>query len=349
MHALTFHNLRDIRYTEAPDPAILAPADAIVRVQFTAVCGSDLHIYHGRESGLDVGTVMGHEFVGEIVETGTAVRRLRKGDRVVSPFTTNCGQCYYCRIGLTCRCEQGQLYGWVEGGHGLHGAQAEYVRVPLAEATLVPYDAGIDAGQALLTGDIMATGYFCADQAEVKPEGVYAVVGCGPVGLMAILGARARGAERVYAIDGIDERLAWAQQLGAMPIDFRAASPVEVLRAATQGRGADAVMEAVGSPEAGLLAYELVRPGGIISTVGVHTSPHFSFSPIDAYNKNLTYKIGRCPARHYMERLLHQIGEGQIDLSPFLARQMSLRDGAEAYARFDRKEPGYLKVLLAVE
>lgn len=349
MHALTFQGIHDIRYSTTPDPILLAPTDAIVKVQYTAVCGSDLHIYHGRETGLDDGTVMGHEFVGEIVETGTAVKHLKKGDRVVSPFTTNCGTCYYCRTGLTCRCERGQLYGWVEGGQGLHGAQAEYVRVPLADATLVTYAAGIDARQALLTGDIMATGYYCADQAEVKPEGVYAVLGCGPVGLMAILGAKARGATQLYAIDSIPERLEWARTFGAIPLDFRVADPVEQLRAATQGRGADAVMEAVGSPQAGKLAYQLVRPGGIISTVGVHTSPHFSFSPVDAYNKNLTYKIGRCPARHYMNKLLNQLGEGHLDLSAFLAKQMPLSAGTEAYERFDKKEAGYLKVLLAAE
>ncbi|MDX2245796.1 MAG: alcohol dehydrogenase family protein [Bacteroidia bacterium] len=348
MKALTFQGIRDIRYESAPDPVILSPGDAIVKVRYTAVCGSDLHIYHGRESGLDTGTVMGHEFVGEIVETGHGVKTLKKGDAVVSPFTTSCGECYYCRIGLTCRCERGQLYGWVEKGHGLHGAQAEYVRVPLADTTLVRYSPEIDAAQALLTGDIMATGYFCADQAEVRPGGVYAVVGCGPVGLMAILGAKEKGAETIFAIDSIAERLEWAAKLGAVTVDFQQNNPVEVIRAFTHGRGADAVLEAVGSPSAAKLAYYLVRPGGIISTVGVHTRPEFSFSPAQAYDKNLTFRIGRCPARFYMEKLLDKIQNGQMDLLPFISRIMPLSEGRLAYEKFDQKEPGYLKVILAV-
>lgn len=349
MQALTFHGIQDIRYESCPDPAILADTDVIVKVQHTAICGSDLHVYHGRERGLDAGTVMGHEFAGEIVERGKAVAHLRIGDQVVSPFTTNCGTCYYCQIGLTCRCEQGQFFGWVENGQGLQGAQAEYVRVPLAESSLVRFGPDLPAEQALLTGDIMATGYFCADQAEIKPDGTYVVLGCGPVGLMAILGAKANGAEQIYAVDTIPERLAWARQFGAIPIDFQATNPVEQIRAITAGRGADAIMEAVGSPQAGKLAYDLVRPGGIISTVGMHTAAHFSFSPVDAYNKNLTYKIGRCPARFYMEKLMQDIRKGHIDLSPFVSRHMSLKEGTEAYARFDRKEPGYLKVMLGVE
>lgn len=349
MKALTFQGIGDIRYESAADPVIVAPEDAIVKVRYTAVCGSDLHIYHGRESGLDMGTVMGHEFVGEIVETGRNVKKLKKGDQVVSPFTTNCGECYYCRIGLTCRCERGQLYGWVENGHGLHGGQAEYVRVPMADATLVRYSAEMDAAQVLLTGDIMATGYFCADQAEVRPEGVYAVVGCGPVGLMAILGAKERGAETIFAIDTIPERLDWAKKLGAVPVDFQQTDPLELIRSLTHGRGADAVMEAVGSPAAAKMAYDLIRPGGIISTVGVHTSPVFSFSPAQAYDKNITYRIGRCPARFYMEKLLDRIQMGKTNLQPFVSKIMPLRDGRSAYERFDRKEPGYLKVILETD
>ncbi|MEZ4828761.1 MAG: alcohol dehydrogenase family protein [Bacteroidia bacterium] len=348
MKALTFQGIRDIRYESVPDPSILYPGDAIVKVKYTAVCGSDLHIYHGREHGLDMGTVMGHEFVGEVVETGKSVKKLRRGDAVVSPFTTSCGSCYYCRIGLTCRCERGQLYGWVENGHGLHGAQAEYVRVPMADSTLVPFSLGIAPAAALLTGDIMATGFFCSDQAEVRAGGIYAVLGCGPVGLMAILGAKERGAEKIFAIDAIPERLEWAAKLGAVPVNFQEANMLEMVRDMTGGRGVDSVMEAVGSESAARLAYELVRPGGIISTVGVHTSPGFAFSPAQAYDKNLTYKIGRCPARAYMEKLLHRIEAGAVELSPFLSRIERLEEGRMAYERFDRKEPGYLKVILEV-
>ena len=346
MKALTFRGDRTIRFETVPDPQILAPRDVIVRVRLCAICGSDMHVYHGRERGLDHGTVMGHEFVGEVVELGHEVSAFKNGDRVVSPFSTSCGRCHYCRIGLTARCVEGQLYGWVEGGAGLHGAQAEYVRVPLADSTLLAIPEEIDEQDALLAGDVLATGFFCASNAEVGPERVTAVVGCGPVGLMAIVGAREQGAEKLYAIDRIPERLALAERFGATPVNFEQQDPVAILREATEGRGADSVLEVVGSPDAGKLAYDLVRPGGTISVVGVHNEDRFAFSPADAYDKNLTYRVGRCPARHLMPRLLPLLRSRKYDLASVLSHRMSLDRGAEAYALFDKKEDGCTKVVL---
>ena len=138
MHALTFGGKEIIEYNTVTDPQLLLPTDAIVKITMAGICGSDLHVYHGRETGLDEGTVMGHEFVGTIVEIGNDVKKFYEGSRVLSPFTTSCGECFYCRIGLTCRCEKGNLFGWVQSGHGLHGAQAQYVRVPMADSTLIP-------------------------------------------------------------------------------------------------------------------------------------------------------------------------------------------------------------------
>ena len=316
------------------------------KINYTAVCGSDLHIYRGHESGLDAGTVMGHEFTGEVVEIGKAVTSLKKGDWVVSPFTTSCGHCYYCQIGLTCRCETGQLYGWVEKGHGLHGAQAEYIRVPLADSTLLAYDKHLKPELMLFAGDILSTGYFCADQADIRPNRSYVVLGCGPVGLMAIIGARELGAEAVYAVDSISERLQQAQAYGAIPLNFRDLDVVAYIRSQTEGRGADAVMEAVGSYEAGKLAFELIRPGGTISTVGVHTSDQPAFSPVDAYNKNITYKIGRAPARHYMERMMKLIASEKYDLRAIISHCLPLTEGVRAYEIFDQKKEGCLKVIL---
>lgn len=146
MNAITFHAPGDLRVERVPDPALLAPTDALIAVELAAICGSDLHVWHGRETGLDAGTVMGHEFVGEIVATGTEVTRFRPGQRVVSPFTTSCGDCYYCRSGLTARCTRGQLFGWVERGIGLQGGQAELVRVPLADSTLLAAAVGAACG-----------------------------------------------------------------------------------------------------------------------------------------------------------------------------------------------------------
>lgn len=348
MNALTFQQIGQIAYEHVPDPEIISGTDVIVKVQKTAICGSDMHVYHGREQGLDRGTVMGHEFVGEVVEIGKDIRLLAKGDVVVSPFTTNCGHCYYCRIGLTCRCSSGQLYGWVANGHGLHGAQAEYVRVPLADSSLVTYPEDIPAELALLTGDILSTGYYCADRAEVQKKGIYVVVGCGPVGIMTVLGASQQGAEVLYAIDAIPERLQQAKRFGAIPINYQTEDAVKIILQATKDRGADAVMEAVGSPAAARLAFDLVRPGGTVSSVGVHTSPNFAFSPVEAYDKNITFRIGRCPARHYMEKLIPMVREKKEELQSVISHQIPLSSGPDAYRLFDRKEEGCMKVILEV-
>ena len=346
MKGLTFHGKENLHYESVPDPGIVDDRDVIVKVEWTAVCGSDLHVYREHEKGLDHGTVMGHEFVGEVVEVGKSIVSLQKGDRVVSPFTTSCGNCYYCRIGLTCRCELGQLYGWRENGQGLHGAQADYVRVPLADSTLVKIKEGADPRQILFTGDILSTGYFCAENANIHPDNTYAVIGCGPVGLMAIIGAVEQGATKIFAIDSVEDRLVKASEFGALPINISKEDPVQIMLQMTNGRGVDAVMEAVGNPSAQELAYRIVRPGGIISTVGVHTSDKFSFSPVEAYDKNLTFKIGRCPARMYMDRLADIIMSNKYDFSSIISHEVELSQGPNAYKIFDQKLEGSLKILM---
>ncbi len=346
MRALTFQGIRTIRHETVPDPAILAPGDAIVQVRLAAICGSDLHVYHGRETGIDAGTVMGHELVGQVVETGAAVANVRVGDLVMCPFTTSCGTCFYCASGLTARCVHGQLFGWVSAGAGLQGGQAELVRVPLADSTLVAVPDDIRPEEALLLGDVLATGYHCARMAEVGPRGTFVVVGCGPVGLMAVAAARALGAEQLYAVDPVPARLEWAARFGAEPLRLDAHAPVvAAIHEATGGRGADAVLEAVGRPSAGRLAYDLVRPGGTIAVVGVHHAAGFAFSPGEAYDKNLTYRVGRCPARHYMPALVDLVRQRR-DLASVFTHRRKLAEGAEAYALFDEKGDGCVKVLL---
>jgi 2-desacetyl-2-hydroxyethyl bacteriochlorophyllide A dehydrogenase len=346
MIALTYHAPHDLRVERVPDPVLEQPTDALVRVRLAGICGSDLHVWHGRETGLDVGTVMGHEFVGEVVDTGRDVARVRTGDLVVSPFTTSCGACFFCTHELPARCTEGQLFGWVERGRGLHGAQAELVRVPLADTTLVRLPDSIAPEAALLLGDVLPTGYHCAVMAVAGPGVVCAVVGCGPVGLMAVLAARELGAELVLAIDSVPERLDRAQRLGATPLRLGAGDPVAAVREVTDARGADAVLEAVGSPDAARLAFELVRPGGTIAAVGVHHEAAFPFSPGDAYAKNLTLRIGRCPARHYMERLLPLAERRAVELAALFTHRLPLADGPAAYDLFDRKRDGCIKVAL---
>lgn len=345
MKALTFQGKEKLSFETVGDPSVQQPTDVIVKVEWTAICGSDLHVYHEHEKGLDTGTVMGHEFVGEIVEIGSSVSNFKKGDQVVSPFTTSCGQCYYCKIGLTCRCTQGQLYGWMANDHGLEGAQAEYVRVPLADSTLFTIPEGSDKKEMLFVGDILSTGYFCADNAGTDPTKSCVVLGCGPVGLMTIIGARELRAEKIFAVDSVQERLDSAASFGATPIMLQDGL-VETIRDLTNGRGVDAVMEVVGSSQAQRMAIDLVRPGGVISTVGVHTSDSFAFSPVEAYDKNLTFKIGRCPARHYMDKLSNLVMEKKYDLSSIISHEMSLADGAIGYDMFDKKLDNSLKILL---
>jgi len=344
MKGIAFHQPEDVRVEQFPDPQILSPEDAIVKVERSSICGSDLHVYYGREAGLDEGTIMGHEFVGEIVETGSLSRH-KKGSRVMSPFTTNCGECYYCRIGLTSRCVKGNLFGWLEHGHGLQGAQAEFVRVPLSNSTLVEIPDGLTWEEGLFLGDIFSTGYFCADQAEVKPDGTYVILGCGPVGLMAIKAAKIMGADKVYAVDSLPDRLQKAKDFGAIPVSLKE-DVNAIVKDATDGRGADAVMEVVGSHNAGRMAMALLRPGGIISMVGVCTSNNMFFSPTDAYNKNLTYKVGRCPARYYMDKLIPLIQSKDLQLDAIITHTFNLSEGVKAYDIFANKKQDCLKVML---
>ena len=346
MQALTFGGIEKIVYQPVSEPQIFESTDAIIQITLSGICGSDLHVYHGRETGIDEGTVMGHEFVGTVIETGNAVRKFYKGSRVLSPFTTSCGECFYCRIGLTCRCEKGSLFGWVQGGHGLHGAQAQYIRVPMADTTLVSLSNDLSEEKGLLLGDIFSTGYFCAENAGVNNKGTYVIIGCGPVGLMTILAAKDLGAENLFALDHSNERLQMAKEFGAMPINPLVTDARSTIWNATNDRGADAIMEVVGSPDALRLAIDLLRPGGTISSVGVHTAKNFSFTPGEAYDKNLVYKIGRCPAHYYAEKLLREQIIQRYPAEKIITHHFSLIEGAKAYEVFDKKMDNCIKAVL---
>jgi threonine dehydrogenase-like Zn-dependent dehydrogenase len=345
MRALVFEAIGRVAVANVAEPKLVEPGDALVRVEVAGLCGSDLHVYRGHERGLDPGTVMGHELLGEVVAVGSAVARVAVGDRVVSPFSTACGDCFFCRAGLPARCERGQLFGWVTHGAGLQGAQAELVRVPLADSTVVPVPPELPGAEALLVGDVLATGWFGAANGGVAPGSVVAVVGCGAVGVCAVGAALELGAARVFAVDPAADRRALAARFGGEP-----ASPEEAVslaRAATEGRGCDVVVEAVGSPQATGLAYDLVRAGGTLSALGVHVEPALAISPGALYDKNLTYRAGRCPARALMTELLPKVAAGRWPLGELVSHRLPLDQAVAAYQAFDGREPGWTKVVFA--
>lgn len=347
MHAITFADIETLNFERVADPVIVDEGDVIVHVGMAGVCGSDLHPYLGHERGLDRGTIMGHELVGRVVDIGAGVRGFAIGDRVVAPFTTSCGTCWACAIGLTSRCVRGQLFGWVRDGRGLHGAQAELVRVPLADTTLaaVP-DALADDAVALLAGDVLSTALFAAELAGVHAGDAVAVVGCGPVGLLAVRAALARDAREVFALDTVASRLAIAERFGAVPVRADDADTIAVVRERTGGRGVDRVIEAVGSPQATRSAGELVRPGGSIAAVGVHTEPHLALSPGALYDRNLTYAAGRCPARRMLPAALELALRDEPLLAGLISHRLPLSDGVDAYRRLAAREEGWAKVVL---
>jgi threonine dehydrogenase-like Zn-dependent dehydrogenase len=263
MKAVCWFGKEDTRVETVADPAILNPEDAIVRVTLTAICGSDLHLYGGYMPTMQRGDILGHEFMGEVVEVGPSVERIAVGDRVVVPFNISCGRCYFCQRDMWSLCDNTNpnagvaeaAYGYATAGlfgyshllGGYAGGQAQFVRVPHADVGCLRVDSDLSDEQVLLLSDIFPTGYMAAESCDIQPGDVVAVFGCGPVGLLAARSAYLLGAERVIAIDSVPERLEMAHtQCGADTIDYRGADVVEELKISTGGRGPDACIDAVG-------------------------------------------------------------------------------------------------------
>jgi threonine dehydrogenase-like Zn-dependent dehydrogenase len=255
MKAVVWHAVGDIRLEDVPEPKIQAPTDAIVKITTSAMCGTDLHLIRGTMPGMKQGTIIGHEAVGEVVDTGTGVRNFSRGDRVVIPSTISCGYCSYCRAGYQAQCDNanpgGKLagtafFGGPEAAGGFDGLQAEYARVPYASTSLVPVPPGVTDAQAIMVSDIFPTAWFGAKLAEIRTGDTVAVFGAGPVGQLAILSAYLQGAGRVIAVDHNDDRLAMAQAQHAEIINFDAEEPVTTIQDLTGGIGVDRVIDAVG-------------------------------------------------------------------------------------------------------
>ncbi|HEY0848012.1 MAG TPA: zinc-dependent alcohol dehydrogenase [Noviherbaspirillum sp.] len=286
MRATVWHGKKDIRVDNVPDPQILNPRDAIVKITSTAICGSDLHLYNGFVPSLEKGDILGHEFMGEVVEVGPEVRNLKIGDRVVVPFPIACGQCFFCQEQLYSVCENSNPNAWMAEkmwGHsiagifgyshltgGYAGGQAEYARVPFADVGPIKIPDGMTDEQALFLSDILPTGYMAAEACEIKPGAVVAVWGCGPVGQFAIQSAYLLGAEKVIAIDRFPERLRMArEQSKAVTIDYEEADVATALKEMTGGRGPDACIDAVGMEAHGMGfmgAYDRVKQALAVET-----------------------------------------------------------------------------------
>ncbi|HSS60362.1 MAG TPA: alcohol dehydrogenase family protein [Candidatus Limnocylindrales bacterium] len=337
MRALTFQGEGDVRVVDVPKPTLQGSRDVLVRVTLGAVCGSDLHILHGH-TPMNPGAVLGHEFVGVVEKVGREVNRFKAGDRVVSSFFTACGHCALCRKGWFNQCVEKGTFGHGEYFGGLGGGQAEYVVVPNADNTMEPIPVGMDDEQAIFVGDILSTGFFGAERAEIRPGDVTAVVGAGPVGLLATMCAQLFGPARTFVIDMVDSRLELAQELGGIPINTKEVHPVEAIEHATDGVGADSSIECVGLLPAVDTAIHVVRGGGTISMVGVPSAVLGEFPYMRMWLKSLTFRAGWCNVQKYMRPLLDLIAAGRLQPEKIISHRMKLEDAAEAYRMFDQRE-----------
>jgi threonine dehydrogenase-like Zn-dependent dehydrogenase len=386
MKALVWHATNDVRVERVPDPTILNPRDAIIKVTTTAICGSDLHLLNGYIPTMQAGDILGHEFMGEVVEVGKENTRLQVGDRVVVPFTIACGRCFFCERQLWSLCDNSnpnawmaeELYGYTTSGlfgyshltGGYAGGQAQYVRVPFADVGPLRVPDGLTDEQVLFLSDIFPTGFMAAENCEIKPGDVIAVWGCGPVGQMAIRSAFLLGAGKVIAIDDVPERLRLALHGGAEVINFDDQPVFEKLKELTGGRGPDACIDAVGleahgatldayidqvktaaylatdRPSALRQAIHACRKGGIVSIPGVYGGFLDKIPFGAAFQKGLTFKMGQTHMMRYMKPLLELIERGLVDPSFVITHRFPLEEAPKAYETFRDRKDGCIKVVL---
>ena len=343
MKGLAFHAAREVRFESLDDPRIAAPTDVIVRMRLCSICGSDLHIYHGGLNPPRARFGLGHEAIGEVVETGRAVKRLKAGDAVMLPGSTGCGECRFCAVGLVNSCERGgmQVYGI---GRELEGCQAEAIRVPHGDFNAMPVPEGVSPEQALMLTDSLPTAYMGCVRGDVGPGRSVAVVGLGPIGLNAVECALALGAGAVYAIDPIESRRAMATALGAIALDPSEA--VAVISEATQGRLLDSAIEVVGAAATVALAIELTGKEGTVSVIGAGLE-RFDFPLQAAFRKGLTFRASVCSVQRQLPALVALVQQGRLHPERVISHRMPLAQGQEAYRLFDRREDGALKMVLA--
>jgi len=383
MKAAVFHKIGDIRVEEVEDPKIEAPDDIILQVTSTAICGSDLHIYNGFVPQLR-DMVLGHEFMGTVVEAGPDVKKVKKGDRVVVPFTIACGQCFFCSQGFHPNCEHtnpemygpsgdllkekgGAMFGYTDLYGGYNGGQAEYVRVPKANAGPKIIPDGFTDEQVLFLTDIFPTGWSAIKWGKVKEGDTVVIFGSGPVGLMAQKAALLHGAKRVIAIDPLEYRLEKAKQVNQVDvINSNDEHLMEKIREMTVGRGADVAIDAVGmeaertllekakaviNVEKGSMKViemctEAVRRSGIISVVGVYATPFDNFPVHRIFDKGLIMQFGQAQTHLYIDQCFEYVRSGKVVLDDIITHTVPLTKASEAYDMFKHKKDDCVKVVL---
>ncbi|WP_315115638.1 zinc-dependent alcohol dehydrogenase [Clostridium intestinale] len=374
MKAIVYEGIRDVEVKQVKDPTIQKSDDIIVKVTSTAICGSDLHLVHGFIPNLPKGFVLGHETMGIVEEVGKDVNKVKKGDRVIVPFPVSCGHCWYCEHDLWSQCdnsnpngETGGLLGYSNTFGGYDGGQAQYLRVPYANVgpTIIPEE--LTDEQVLFLTDILPTSLWGVDIAEVKPNDTVVVLGSGPVGLLAQKWAIYKGAKRVIAVDRVGYRLEHARKYNQVEtINFEDYDNTgEYIKEITNG-GADAVVDCVGmdgkmstiekiesalklqggSKSAIEIASQAIRKGGTVALVGVYGSKYNAFPLGDFFSRNITLRMGQCPAHTYVDPILELIKEGKFDATDIITHRLSIDEGKHAYGIFDAKEDNCIKVVL---
>jgi threonine dehydrogenase-like Zn-dependent dehydrogenase len=341
MKAVVLRGPGEVRVEEAPDPQLRDEGDAIVAVRTAAICGADLFPFHGLTPGFENGTIMGHEFAGVVAEVGPGVRGLRPGDRVANASMISDGTCAHCRAGRVTQCEGRALFGYSGVYPRLDGGQAELVRVPHADRALFALPDEVSDEAAVFLADILPTGYAAVLHGGVEVGDVVAVVGCGPVGLMAIL-CVAGTAGRVLAVDAVGDRRALAEELGATAVAPDAAE--EAIADATGGLGADVVIEAAGAAPGLDLALRLARGRGTVSVVGAHFEPDYPLDNARMFERELTLRFTIGDPTRDGERLLSLVASGRLDPARIVTHRLPLASAEEAYRLFDAREA--VKVVL---
>jgi threonine dehydrogenase-like Zn-dependent dehydrogenase len=384
MRALTYHGSHEVSVDTVPDPVLHQPDDIILRVTATAICGSDLHMYRGKIPAMKSGDILGHEFMGEVVEAGPGVTKLAKGDRVVVPFVIACGSCFFCDMQLYSACETtnpdrgaimnkkslrpgAALFGFSHLYGGVPGGQAEYVRVPKANVGPIQIPMTLADEQVLFLSDILPTGYQAVLNTGVGQGGSLAIFGAGPVGQMAAACARMLGIDTIFMVDHHKYRLEFAATTyGAIPIDFDELDAAEYILEHTDGRGVDGVVDAVGfeakgsALETALTNLKLegssgkalrqciaaVRRGGTVSVPGVYAGFIHGFLFGDAFEKGIGFRTGQTHVQKYMPELLEAIEQGKLHPNAIVSHRMKLEQAAEGYRMFDKKEDQCRKIVL---